>query len=180
VNGSGDAPKTTRLVLVGMMGAGKSSVGRAIAARLGWPYLDNDDLVREIAGRAAPEIEASQGADELHRLEVAALEEALRRPGPLVAGVAAFAVDDPASRELLRERATVAWLRARPETLRARIGGGKGRREDATSLAWLAEVDARRATSFADVADIVVDVDDLTVDQAVGQILAEGFPRPRR
>jgi shikimate kinase len=163
-----------------MMGSGKSSVGRVVAARIGWPYLDNDDLVREIAGRAAPEIEASRGTDELHRLEIAALEAVLCRPGPLVAGVAAFVVDDPASRDLLRERATVAWLRARPETLHARIGGGEGRRGDATSLAWLAEVDARRAWAFADVADIVVDVDDLTVQEAAGRVLAEGFPRAHR
>ena len=113
------------------MGAGKSTIGRAVATRLGWPYVDNDDLVRELGGAAPPAIAAARGIDELHRLEIAALEEVLRRPGPLVAGAAGFAVTDPGVTRLLRERATVCWLRARPATLRGphrRRSGTTGRR----------------------------------------------------
>lgn len=46
-----------------MMGAGKTTVGRAVAARTGWPYLDNDDLVKRAAGRPAPEVLAARVED---------------------------------------------------------------------------------------------------------------------
>jgi shikimate kinase len=153
-----------------MMGAGKSTIGRAAAALLGWPYVDNDDLVRELGGAVAPSIAAARGVDELHRLEIAALEDVLRRPGPLVAGAAGFAVTDPRAADLLRERATVVWLRARPETLRYRIGDGTGRRDDARSGTWLAETAAERETAFAAVADCVLDVDDRSVDDLAAEI----------
>lgn len=152
-----------------MMGAGKSTVGRAVATRLGWPYVDNDDLVRELGGAEPPAIAAARGIDELHRLEIAALEEVLRRPGPLVAGAAGFAVTDPGATRLLRERATVCWLRARPATLRGRIGAGAGRRDDARSQAWLAATAAEREGAFAAVADLVFDVD----DRSVGDLAAD-------
>ncbi len=167
-----DAPPT-RLVLVGMMGAGKSSVGHAVAARLGWPYVDNDDLVRELGGAEAPAIAATRGVDKLHRIELAALEDVLGRPGPLVASAAAFAVADPQAALLLRERATVCWLRARPETLRARIGDGAGRRDDARSAAWLAATAAERELAFAKAADLVLDVDDRSVEDLAADLVAE-------
>lgn len=154
-----------------MMGAGKTAVGRALAARLGWPYLDNDDLVRELGGEDAPAIAAARGVDALHRVEIAALDDVLRRPGPLVATAAGFAVADEPAAHRLREGATVAWLRARPETLRARIGDGAGRRDDARSAAWLASTAAGRSAAFAAVADIVVDVDDRSVGEVVDAIL---------
>lgn len=161
-----------RLVLVGMMGAGKSTIGRATAALLGWPYVDNDDLVRELGGAEAPAVAAGRGVDELHRLEIAALEEVLRRPGPLVAGAAGFAVTDPGAARLLRDRATVCWLRAQPATLRRRIGVGAGRRDDARSQAWLAATTAEREPAFAAVADFVLDVDDRSVDDLAADLAA--------
>ena len=49
------------VVLLGMMGSGKTTVGRALAARTGWPYMDNDELVRAVTGRAPAEIDAIDG-----------------------------------------------------------------------------------------------------------------------
>ena len=155
------------------MGAGKSTVGRAVAARLGWTYVDNDDLVRELAGLDAVALVAARGVDELHRVEVAALDAVLARPGPLVASAAGFAVAALAAARRRRGRTIVAWLRARPETLRARIGVGAGRREDARSEAWLAETARQREVTFTAVADLVVDVDDATVDEIVALLVAE-------
>jgi len=114
---------------------------------------------------------ASRGIDELHRVEVAVLQEVLRRPGPLVASAAGFAVTDGTAAGRLRESAVVAWLRARPETLRARIGDGSGRRDDARSAAWLAETAAERSAAFATVADVVVDVDDRSVDEVADAVV---------
>jgi shikimate kinase len=167
------APTVGLVLLVGMMGAGKSAVGRAVAARLGWPSLDNDDLVRTLSGLDAPALVAIHGVDELHRVELAALEEVLRHPGPLVATAAGFAVAGVAATRFPRERTTVVWLRARADTLRARIGDGADRRADAVSEPWLAETAARRAGTFAAVADVVLDVDDTTVEDVVASVVAE-------
>lgn len=164
--------KASTIVLLGMMGAGKSTVGRALAARTGWRYMDNDELVRAATGRAPEDIDAADGEDALHAAEAEALGYALTMPPPLIAGAAAWVVTDPASVALLRAASSVVYLRARPETLLERIGGGTGRREDATDLAWLrARHDERdaiyrelatwtfetEASSAAEIADQIAD-----------------------
>lgn len=162
-------PRT--IVLMGMMGAGKSTIGRALAASTGWRYIDNDELVRAATGRAPEEIDAVDGTDALHAAELEALRHALSLPGPLVAGAAAVVVTDPASVERLHD-AFVVYLRARPESLRARIGAGVGRREDATDLTWLRARHDERDARFADVADLTVDTDRTPVEGVVRAVLA--------
>lgn len=165
-----------RLVLVGMMGSGKSTAGRAAAERLGWPFLDNDTLVEELAGRPAAEVAATRGVAELHRLERAAVKRVLAHPGPVVASAAGSVVDDAALIARLRAGATVAWLRARPETLLARVGDGAGRRDDARSATWTRATLARREASFAAAADLVVDTDGRAVDDVAADLVAAVLP----
>jgi shikimate kinase len=145
------------VLLVGMMGAGKSTVGRAISKRTGWPYVDNDELVRSLSGRDATEIRATDGEDVLHAIE----DEA-----------SAAVVLDPIARAGLRSGPYVVWLRARPETLRQRVGSGAGRRVEATDEDWLAARAAERAPLYAEVASLTVDVDDLSPDEVTDLILA--------
>lgn len=164
---------TERILLVGMMGSGKTTVGRALAARLGRPFFDNDRLVRNLTGRDPAEIDATDGEDALHAAEVAAFHAAVSEPGPAVIAVAGAVVDLPSERRRLREAGFVVWLRARPETLRARIGTGAGRREDATDLDWIVRRAAEREPGYLEVADVIVDVDTAPPDQAVARILAE-------
>ncbi len=81
-----DLPATlTRIVLTGFMGAGKSTVGRALADRLGWTFLDLDDLIEELAGLTIPEIFATLGEPQLRRLESRALVRALARQHTVLA-----------------------------------------------------------------------------------------------
>ena len=94
--------RATTVVLLGMMGAGKSTVGRALSERTGWRYMDNDELVREATGRAPEDIAAADGEDALHAAEAEALRYALAMPPPLIAGAAAWVVTDPVSVERLR------------------------------------------------------------------------------
>jgi shikimate kinase len=111
-----------------MMGSGKTTIGRQLARRTGRPFLDNDALVRELTRREPQAIDAEEGEDALHAAEIAVVHAALTRPGSAVVAVAGDVVDDPAAREELRIGADhVVWLRARPQTLRDRIGGGTGR-----------------------------------------------------
>jgi shikimate kinase len=163
-----------RVLLVGLMGTGKTTLGRLLADRLDCPYLDNDELVRRARGAALEELLQRGGERALREAEAAALAEALRTPAPVVAGVAAGVVLDPANRMLMTSSdACVVWLRARPQTLLARIGADPDRpwlRPD--PLAVLTRMAAERDPWYAQVADVTLDVDDLAGEQAADAVLA--------
>lgn len=167
-----ERPHRRSVVLIGMMGAGKSSIGHALAQLTGWRYLDNDVLVRETAGRGAEEIDARDGPDALHRAEAAALRHALSLPPPLIVGAAAAVIDDAPSVRRLRAGPVVVYLRARPETLHRRIGSGEGRRDDATDLGWLRTQHEERDGAYRAVASLVVDTDQLGVEPSAARIAA--------
>ncbi len=154
-----------------MMGSGKTTVGRALAQRTGWRYLDNDELVRAVTGRSSEDIDAAEGEDALHRAEARALRHALTMPAPLVVGAAAWVVTDAASLALLRAAPAVVYLHARPETLRGRIGAGAGRRDDATDIAWLRARYEERDATYRAIANLTIDTDDLDATAVAGRIL---------
>jgi shikimate kinase/3-dehydroquinate synthase len=154
-----------------MMGAGKTTVGRELSGQTGWPYVDNDDVLRRQTGREPADIRATEGEDVLHLAESDALDEALGLEPPTIIGVAAATVLDPAAREALREAGHVVWLRASPETLRERIGSGVGRREDATDLDWLRKRAREREMLYASVASQIIDVDSRTPAEAAQEII---------
>lgn len=167
-----------RIVLVGMMGSGKSSVGRALAARTSWPFHDNDALLEGATGHTAREL-ASRGEDVLRDAESAALRAGLGRPEPAIVASAAGVVLDADDRRRLAAEASVTWLRARPETLRERLGSTDDDHRpwlDGDPDAWLRQADAERAPLFAAVADLIVDVDELRPDEVAERIL-ERFGR---
>jgi shikimate kinase len=159
------------LLLVGMMGAGKTTVGRLVAERLHRPYRDSDAMVEEATGRTVPELFASDGEAAFRAAESDALRRAVVPP-PAVISVAGGAVLDPANRVLLAESGTVVWLRAEPSTLAGRVGDGGGRPLLAPDpTAALAELDAVRRPLYAEVADAVVDVDGLEAAQVAEVVL---------
>jgi shikimate kinase len=172
------APGT--IVLIGMMGSGKSSVGRALARLTGWRYVDNDELVRAAAGRAAEDIDAADGEAALHAAEAQALQAALELPPPLIVGAAAWIVEHPPSVAALTRHPAVVYLRARAETLRARIGSGSGRRRDATDLAWLRHRAERREHAYQAAATLVIDTDGLPPTEVARRIADELGLRSRR
>ncbi len=161
-----------RIVLLGMMGSGKSTVGRLVAERTGWRYVDNDDDVRSLAHRDAPEVMAADGERSLHETEAAALLGALSIEEPTVIGAAAWVVLDPRCQEALRREPHVVYLRARPETLRTRIGTGAGRRSDATDLDWLRERTRERDDLYEELSTLTIDVDVRSPDEVADLIIA--------
>jgi chorismate synthase len=161
-----------RLLLVGMMGAGKTTTGRLVAERLGWDYLDSDAQVQAETGRSVPEILERDGEAAFRRQEAHALRVALSGRAPVVVSVAGGAVLDPANRAALRGAGTVIWLRARPETLAGRVGGGEGRPllgDDPPAA--LKRLEAVRRPFYAQVADHVVDVDELGAAQVAERVV---------
>jgi shikimate kinase len=108
------------IVLMGLMGSGKTSVGSRLAALLKRPFVDNDDALFRRTGRAARDIAAADGLAALHHAEADALAAALADPAPSVVGAAAAAVLEPAGRAAL-SGSFVVYLRARPDVLEARL-----------------------------------------------------------
>jgi shikimate kinase len=162
-----------RIILVGMMGAGKTTVGQLLAGRLGWGYLDSDAQVMAATGRTVPELFAEEGEAVFRAEEERVLAVALSGDQPVVVSAAGGVVLSPANRALLARSGTVVWLRADPEVLAGRVGDGAGRPLlDDDPASALVELDRVRRPLYEAVADLVVDVDHLLPDQVVDQILA--------
>ncbi len=162
-----------RIVLVGMMGAGKTTVGRRLAERLGWDYLDSDEQVAETTGRTVPEIFAEDGEATFREVESGVLSTALAGAQPVVVSAAGGVVLSPANRARMAGSGTVVWLRADPSVLARRVGAGEGRPLlDDDPPGVLAALAAERRDLYASVASVTVDVDDLTPDQVVDRIFA--------
>jgi shikimate kinase len=113
------APKT--IALVGLMGAGKSSIGRRLAQALGLPFMDADAEIEAAAGASIEEIFARDGEAAFRNGERRVIARLLYGPAQILAtGGGAFM--DPTTRSLIRERAISVWLRADIDTLLARVG----------------------------------------------------------
>lgn len=167
-----------------MMGAGKTTTGRAVAERLGWDFLDSDQQVEARTGRTVADIWREQGEGGFRELETRALAEALAESAqrPAVIAAAGGVVLHPRNRALLGAHPPVVWLRARPETLAARVAGG-GHRPllDDDPAGALVRLDRERRPLYEDVAHAVVDVDGRSPEDVVERVIAVTSPEaPRR
>jgi shikimate kinase len=162
-----------RVLLIGMMGAGKSTTGHLLAARLGWPYLDSDDEIARQTGRTVPEIWKADGEAAFRAEESRVLAQATTSDGPAVVAVAGGAVLDLDNRARIRGAGLVVWLRADVAVLAARVGTGTGRPllEDGPAAA-LERLSAARGPIYAELADLIFDVDRLSPPQVVDRIVA--------
>ncbi|HVB91756.1 MAG TPA: shikimate kinase [Acidimicrobiales bacterium] len=164
---------TRRILLVGMMGSGKTTVGKLVADALGWDHRDSDADVEAATGTTVPDLFAHQGEAAFRAAEADALLQACAGTDPTVVSVAGGAVLSASNRALIGASGTVVWLRARPETLAARVGDGRGRPLLSEDPAHdLAELDAVRRPLYAEVADLIVDVDELPPTAVAGRIVA--------
>ena len=160
------------IVLVGMMGAGKTTTARALATRLGWPIIDSDVVLETRTGRTGAGLAADVGVRELHRLEEDVLLESLAAGGPAVITAAASVVTSFRAREALAEHATVVWLDAPVDELEERMAAGTHRRPlDRESVAKLL---AARRRYLAEIADLCLDARQPTDElvAAIGAVYA--------
>ena len=149
-----------RVALVGMMGSGKSTIGRLLAEATGWPYVDNDELVRRAHGMTARELLADRGEDVMRRAESDAMALGLALPPPAIVGVAAGVILDADDRERLRRGAIVIWLRATAGVLESRAKDADHRPWlEADGGSWIREAAAEREPMYASIADLVLDTD---------------------
>lgn len=167
-------PVLSRTVaLVGLMGAGKSAVGRRLAKALEAEFADADELIVAAAGMSIPDIFAKYGEPEFRDLERRVIQRVLDGP-PLVLALGGGAFIDPQTRARLKQQALSIWLRADLETLVGRTMRKKGTRPLLASgdpRTILAELMQRRYPIYAE-ADHTVHSDEQPPEAVVDRIVA--------
>ncbi|OGP86924.1 MAG: hypothetical protein A2Y95_07440 [Deltaproteobacteria bacterium RBG_13_65_10] len=153
----------SNVVLTGFMGTGKSAVGRALARRVGWKFVDTDNLIRLRARRSIPDIFERDGEAGFRALERAVIGRLAGRHG-LVVATGGGAVTDRENVQRLRALGPIVWLRATPKTILDRVGSGDdrpllaGARTPRARLHRIGALLARREAAYA-AADVAVDTD---------------------
>ena len=108
------------LILVGLMGAGKSAIGKLVAAQLGLPYIDTDHEIESAAQMSIADIFAAYGEPEFRALETRVIERVLAE-GPAIVSTGGGAFINPVNRELIASSGLSLWLKADLETLWDRV-----------------------------------------------------------
>lgn len=160
------------LVLIGLMGTGKTTVGRRVAALLDRPFVDNDVELERRAGRTARDVAAQDGVEALHRMEADALGVVLaRRPGAVVASPAS--VVELADVDARLAPHVVVWLDADPAAVARRIDGLDHRPlPEHDRVRQLAAMDRERRSTYARLADVTVHEGDDRPDELARRVVA--------
>jgi shikimate kinase len=156
------------IVVVGFMGAGKTTVGQLLAAKLSLPFTDSDQVIEERAGKPIRLIFADEGEPAFRELEHAVIADLLTGPDAVLA-LGGGAAEHPASRSLLAA-VPVVYLRVGYAEALARVGGDHGRpmlaRPDVQAL------HAARQVVYASLATVAVDTDGRPPDEIVLDLLS--------
>jgi len=162
-NGERRAARSPRIALVGLRGAGKSTLGQRLADDLGFPFVELSREIEKFAGCSVAEIQALYGANAYRRYERRALEEAIQIYPEAVIATPGGIVSDAATFNLLLARCTTVWLQAQPEDHMKRViaqgdlrpmGASKEAMEDLKGIlagraAFYSKADLRLDTSAA-------------------------------
>jgi XRE family aerobic/anaerobic benzoate catabolism transcriptional regulator len=160
------------IALLGLRGAGKTSIGKRLARRMHVPFVELDRHIEERAGLALGEIFSLHGEQYYRRIEQDVLNELLAQPSPMVIAVGGGLVTSPDAFTLLRHATTTVWLRARPSDYWDRVvkqGDRRPMRQHPQAKEALKDLVARRETLYAK-ADLTVDTAGLTVPEAVERV----------
>ena len=149
------------ITLVGLMGAGKSSVGKILAAEIGWRFVDTDTQIEVLTGRSVRDLWREGGEAAYRHLETEAVVAAVSALEPSVLAAPAGVVDDDVASRAVTTRGVVAYLRAEVGTLIERIGSAPGHRPllGDRPEEVLTQLFERRDAGYQRLADVVVDVE---------------------
>jgi len=166
--------KRGNIFLVGMMGAGKTTVGRLIARRLRLRFIDSDHEIERRCGVKIPVIFEIEGEAGFREREAQALAALAVLEG-IVLATGGGVVMLPENRRCLAEGGTVVYLRARPEDLYERVRHDRNRPmlAGADPLARLRELHAQRDPLYHEVADLIVDTGAQSVQTLAGELLGQ-------
>lgn len=166
---SPQGPRPRVIALLGLRGAGKSTVGAKLALRLGLPFVEVDHRVEQAARMSLGEVFELHGEAFYRKLEREALRELLSEPTDRVIATGGSVVNDSESFDLLRRNATTVWLKARPEDHMTRViaqGDERPMRNRSDAMAELRSLLRARTALYAQ-ADHVVDTAVLGLDGSV-------------
>lgn len=163
----------SHIVLVGMMGAGKSSVGRTLSRKLGRELFDSDEMIEARTGRTVRDIWAAEGEPAFRALETEVLRDAVASPEPSIIAAAGGVVLSSANRDVLKGAgAHVVWLLADVELLLDRVKAGMHRPLlDEDPEGTLRKMYEDRNELYQEVADAIVSVDNRSINDVAGAVL---------
>ena len=163
------------LVLVGLMGTGKTTVGKRCAKLLDRDFVDTDELVVAAAGVPFADLWAMEGEPGFRTRERVAIADAAASPTPLVIASGGGAVLDPDNRRVLRSNGFVVWLEASPAVLVSRLAGDDSRPllaggDRSTTLTRLGGL---RAPAYEAAAHVTIPTDARSIDEVAAAVIEE-------
>jgi XRE family transcriptional regulator, aerobic/anaerobic benzoate catabolism transcriptional regulator len=164
------ANRARRIALVGLRGAGKSTLGRMLARHLGWPFIELDRVVEEDYGASVPDLIEMAGTATFRRQERSALDRIVAAHESAVITTAGGIVANPETYALLLRRSHTIWIKARPEDHMSRVMAQGDFRPMAQNRAAMADLVAILEARRADYARAEAELD--TSGEAVEQSLA--------
>jgi XRE family aerobic/anaerobic benzoate catabolism transcriptional regulator len=172
LGGPGDEHQPPVIALLGLRGAGKTTVGRKLARRLRVPFVELDRRIEEAAGLTLDEIFALHGEEYYRRLERETLDRVLRDGAPLVVATGGGIVTRSDTFGVLRQRALTVWLRADPEDHWNRVvqqGDRRPMADHPEAMAQLRRLLTERRPLYGEAAH-TVDTSGVEVDEIVRRI----------
>jgi XRE family aerobic/anaerobic benzoate catabolism transcriptional regulator len=172
------APSADRIALIGLRGAGKSTLGRIAAERLGWSFVELNREVERANGLSVGEILALYGQEGLRRREQTMLRELVARPGAMIVATGGGIVAEPLTFDLLLANFVTVWLKAAPEEHMARVrqqGDLRPMADDRAAMQELRTILQSREPLYAR-AHATVDTSGMAVEAAAAKLLAAIAP----
>jgi XRE family transcriptional regulator, aerobic/anaerobic benzoate catabolism transcriptional regulator len=166
-----NADRGRRIALVGLRGAGKSTLGRMLAQHLGWPFVELDRMVEEDYGASIPDLIEMAGTATFRRHERGALERVIGAHEAAIITTAGGIVADPETYSLLLRRTHTVWIKAQPEDHMSRVMAQGDLRPMAQNRGAMADLVAILEARRADYARAEAEVD--TSGDAVEQSFAK-------
>jgi|SRR5579862_3368147 len=184
------ADRGRRIALVGLRGAGKSTLGRMLAQHLGWPFIELDRVVEEEYGASIPDLIEMAGTATFRRHERGALERIIAAHEAAIITTAGGIVADPETYSFLLRRAHTVWIKARPEDHMSRVmaqgdfrpmAQNRGAMADLVAILEARRADYARAEAEVDTSGDAVEQSFAKLLQAVTKMLGRevATPSPR-
>ncbi|WP_407178115.1 helix-turn-helix transcriptional regulator [Bradyrhizobium sp. STM 3562] len=172
-SGAAHRPSFSGIALIGLRGAGKSTLGRMLAKKIGWNFVELNKEIERENGLSVAEIIALYGQEGFRRLEQTALQHLLARSEPMVLATGGGIVSEPLTFDLILSSFYTVWLKAEPEEHMGRVrkqGDLRPMADDRSAMAELRNILRSREPLYARAA-AVVDTAGLSVDAAAAKLI---------